>query len=456
MNKVRWGKMSKYSIKSLFTNGSIESKNKVYKEADNEWTGAKEFNNLMEGQYGMQLRFTGLTEDDILNLIKIRPIMEKYIEEIVGVFYEKLQHIPNLLKIINQYSTIEKLKQTLAQYLLDMVSGKIDEKYIERRKIIGNVHNRIGLFPEWYIGAFSIFQNKLFEILMQELDSREEIAACYTSFQRLCSYDMQIAINTYIESYTASMMKMHEIEELQNRLNESAASLAASAEETTSAIADKERDVQTMFTEIEELKSSSKEMIFHAEQGKNDVSGALDKINYVVDLIENTKALTYELNDSSKRIGQIVNTIRGISNQTNILSLNAAIEAARAGESGKGFSVVAQEVRKLAHQTEDALDHIQNQVKMVQDTIITFEDRFQNLAEETKLFNQLNQHILEAFDNSVNSVKFGSDKIDTISHFVESFNRTFVEVSEASHQISDMAEELSLMNNDLLEKVKTN
>ena len=245
------------------------------------------------------------------------------------------------------------------------------------------------------------------------------------------------------------MMKMSEIEELHQHLNDATASLAASAEETTSAIADKELVVQTMLAEIEELKSTSQEMISQAEQGKQDVSSTLEKVNQVVELIGETKSLTLELGESSKRIGQIVSTIRGISNQTNILSLNAAIEAARAGESGKGFSVVAQEVRKLAHQTEDALDHIQGQVNLVQETIIKFEERFQKLVTETQLFSDMNQHIMMAFENSVDSVKSGDQKVDHVTQFIQDFNQTFAEVSEAAHQVSSKAEELSLMNHDL-------
>lgn len=415
----------------------------------------KGFNDLLASPMGLQLRFVGLTNQDILFLKQMQPIMEKNVEAIVTAFYDNLKQIPNLTAIIEQYSSIERLKKTLMQYLLDMVSGEIDQKYVTRRKIIGEVHNRIGLSPEWYIGAYTHIQNKVLEVLIQEVDSVEKIMYYYSSFQRLCSFDIQIAIQAYIESFTASMMKLNEMEELQHRLNESAASLATSAEKTTSAIANKELVVQTMFTEIEDLKSSSKKMISHSEQGKQDVSGALEKVHEVVSLIERTKSLTSELNDSSQRIGQITNTIRGISNQTNILSLNAAIEAARAGESGKGFSVVAQEVRKLAHQTEDALDHIQGQVKTVQDTIVKFEERFQSLVEETRLFNELNKQIMSAFENSVDSVKMGGERIENISQFVQEFKRTFVEVSQTSQQVSKMAEQLSYMNKELLEKMKS-
>ena len=183
--------------------------------------------------------------------------------------------------------------------------------------------------------------------------------------------------------------------------------MAANAEETTSSISDKEESIHTMLTEIDNIRSSSKQMISNAEQGKIDVSASVDKVNQVVDLINDTKILTQELNESSNRIGQIVATIRGISNQTNILSLNAAIEAARAGDSGKGFSVVAQEVRKLANQTEDAFDHIQGQVTTAQETIEKFEEHFRHFVGETKLFSETNEHILQVFDNSLDNAKAG-------------------------------------------------
>ncbi|MFE8703014.1 protoglobin domain-containing protein [Cytobacillus sp. FJAT-54145] len=414
----------------------------------------KSFGELLRGKEAAQINFVGLTEEDIQNLVQIRAIMEKNAPVIVDAFYTRLQEMPNLLDIINHHSTIDKLKKTLTQYLLDMVSGDIGEKYVIRRKIIGNVHNRIGLFPEWYIGAYTLIQNETLRILTKELDTWEEVMKYYTSFQKLCSFDMQIGIETYIESYTSSMMKLNEIEELQYRLNDSASTLAASAEQTTSSIADKEELVEQMLSEISSIVSSSKEMISSVEDGKQDVSSALTKVDKVVDLIETTKTLTYELSESSTKIGQVVKTIRGISNQTNILSLNAAIEAARAGEHGRGFSIVAQEVRKLAHQTEQALDHIQGQIGTVQETIEKFEQSFSHIVEETSLFRETNRNIIQILETSVDSVKSSDSRIKNFNGFINDFKKTFEEVSTASYQIAEMAEQLSYLNNQLTDKFR--
>lgn len=410
------------------------------------------FNQLLIGENGIQLTFVGLTEEDIIKLGKLKAVMEKNAHMIVDSFYKKLQTMDNLIAIIERHSTIDRLKQTLTQYLLEMVSGDIGEEYIARRKAVGQVHNRIGLFPEWYIGAYVLIQNEFLRILTMELDSWEEVMDYYQSFMKLCSFDMQIGISTYIEFYTSSMMKLNEVEELQSRLNDSAITLAANAEEATSSIADKEDLVGEMLSEIQMITQSTKEMISKVENGKNQVSDALGKVDEVVNLIESTKTLTIQLTESSAKIGQVVKAIRGISNQTNILSLNAAIEAARAGEHGKGFSIVAQEVRNLAQKTEEALDHIQGQIVYVQDTINQFEQSFKQIVEQTSLFRESNKNVIQILENSVDSVKSSDVRINNFSGNIKKFKQTFEEISVASNQIANMAEQLSSLNQELSQK----
>lgn len=413
------------------------------------------FQELKSSKESSFLTLVDLQEEDLHNLLQVKPIIEKNAEQIVGAFYSQLLEIPNLTAIISEHSTIEKLKGNLTIYIKEMVSGEIGEQYISRRKMIGKVHNRIGLFPEWYIGGYTIIQNEVLNVLTQGLDRWEDIMKAYTSFQKLCSFDIQITISTYIESFTSSMMRFNEIEELQYKLNDSISTLAATSEETSSSIEGKEKQVLGMLNEIQSIQDSSKLMIKRVESGKDNVSASLTKMDDVIDLIYSTKDLTQELSDSSSKIGQIVKTIRGISNQTNILSLNAAIEAARAGQHGKGFSIVAQEVRKLAHQTANALDHIQTQITTVQMTIDTFEKSFHTIVDETSLFRKMNHNIIEILDDSIAGVKTSDNQIVQFSKGVIDLNKTFKEITKASYGIADMAEKLSTMNNELTNKFKS-
>lgn len=416
----------------------------------------RHYKELMAGNEVDKLNFIGLTEHDFQVLYDARSLFEKNISQIVDGFYQEIERVPLLAAIIQNHSTIEKLKMTFTNYLLDMVSGKVGKEYVIRRKVIGNVHNRINLFPEWYIGAYTIIQDEVLRMLMLELNNDPGRALrIFRSFQRLCSFDMQIAINTYIDSYTSSMMKLNEVKELQDQLNQSATMLAASAEETSSSITDKQRHVTQMLSEIEEIQYSSSRMITTVEDGKMDVLDSLTRIEHFVEQINTSKELTIELGGSSQKIGEIVNTIRRISNQTNILSLNAAIEAARAGEHGRGFAIVAQEVRKLATQTEEALDHIQSQIATVQHTIEKFDESFSYIVEGTEVIRETNQNIVHVFDQAVQSVNSSGLRIQNFSGFVIQFKKTFDEITQASNQITEMASHLSSLNHELTDKFKS-
>ena len=166
-----------------------------------------------------------------------------------------------------------------------------------------------------------------------------------------------------------------------------------------------EEDLLSMITKMEDVTSISRETVSEAEESKQSIQQLVASLNQSVELIGRTNDEIGRLNVRSTEITQIVTIITEIADQTNLLALNAAIEAARAGEQGRGFAVVADEVRKLAEKTKNSTDQIKSVIQLFQQelneisgnstqvneainaskhTFLSFEGQFGKLADSAK------------------------------------------------------------------------
>ncbi|MDP3585695.1 MAG: methyl-accepting chemotaxis protein [Thiobacillus sp.] len=173
----------------------------------------------------------------------------------------------------------------------------------------------------------------------------------------------------------------------------------AEIEETSSAVVNLAQSVQTVSSNAAESARVAEQSLAAAEKGQQAVANAISSMNGLREQIQETSKRIKRLGESSQEIGEIVELISDITEQTNVLALNAAIQAASAGEAGRGFSVVAEEVQRLAERSADATKQIAAIVKTIQsdthDTVAAMEVSTQGVVEGAKLSDAAGQTLAE-------------------------------------------------------------
>ena len=231
-----------------------------------------------------------------------------------------------------------------------------------------------------------------------------------------------------------------QVAETSQTISEGATEQASAIEELTASLGEVNEKVQNSVKHAKETNVITSELGVQIEESN-------EKMNEMVKAME-------EIDNSSRNIREIINTIASISEQTNLLALNAAIEAARAGESGKGFAVVAEEVRKLAEESsqavKDTAELIESSIKSVEKgkiiadtTAVSLKEAVKKTEEAVKLVDNIS-NISEVQAVSINQINGG---IDQIADVVQSNSAIAEESAAASEELSAQADTLESMIN---------
>ncbi|MEK7453114.1 MAG: methyl-accepting chemotaxis protein [Patescibacteria group bacterium] len=215
------------------------------------------------------------------------------------------------------------------------------------------------------------------------------------------------------------------------------------AEEISKSIANMATAIQQMSVSAQDAVNTStktSQMAQEAGTGSEQSQKSLDQIR---EMMMNASKIVKSMSGKSKSIGEIVDTITTISEQTNLLALNAAIEAARAGEAGRGFAVVADEVRKLAEGSSKAADEIKNEigemVVQIDDSVASVEVGMKTADESSKVIG----HTLESLQNISSVIQEVSAKIQEVFLGVQQQSVSVQQVAKTMDSIAAVAEQNS-------------
>ncbi|WP_421666952.1 methyl-accepting chemotaxis protein [Pseudomonas putida] len=193
-----------------------------------------------------------------------------------------------------------------------------------------------------------------------------------------------------------------------------------------------------------------------AQLGDQVVSEAINRIEQLAGQMDHCLAAMQHLAGESQRIGSILDVIKSVSEQTNLLALNAAIEAARAGEAGRGFAVVADEVRGLAQRTQQSTEEIEQLIESLHsgtDQVTSLLDNSKRLTEQSVELSRKAGDALSQITDTVSSIQGMNQQIATASEeqsvVAEQINRSVISVRDASDQTSAASEQTAASSGEL-------
>ncbi|PRR90882.1 chemotaxis protein [Bacillus sp. NMCN6] len=268
--------------------------------------------------------------------------------------------------------------------------------------------------------SFSKMSESLREVIRAVQQSVDNVASASEELTASASQTSQAT-----EHITMSIEQFSNGNEAQNEKVESSTNQLVAMNEGLQGMSHTSSEVATVSLQSTEA----------AGQGGRIVESTASQMKHIDTSVQEAEQVMKQLEYKSKDITSILNVINGIADQTNLLALNAAIEAARAGESGRGFSVVAEEVRKLAVQSADSAKEIEKLIQEIVLEIAKSQDMFKAVNREVNAGLGMTEEAKESFQNIYEAAEGMSKKLTQL-------NDTAIDLSSGSKLVSQAMQEM--------------
>ncbi|TNI77436.1 methyl-accepting chemotaxis protein [Aeromonas sobria] len=288
-----------------------------------------------------------------------------------------------------------------------------------------------------------------------KVQSQDEIGQLASAFNRFVER-IQSVVSQVGETSNHLLGAVDKLHHLSEHYDHQMQGHSRETDQVVTAVTEMSSTAQEVAASASNAASATSDAARESDAARGVVSGAINSINRLVGEVHTASGVIEQLAQETAKIGSVVEVIRGIADQTNLLALNAAIEAARAGEQGRGFAVVADEVRSLAGRTQQStkeinemLQRLQGGVKQAVDVMQASEERSQETVQEAS-------HIASSLDSMVMAVSTINDmniQIATAAeeqHAVsEEINKNLVAIQQIVSELTDAALESNSTTRDL-------